>query len=92
MSLAGRDEVADIFGRAFADALWEAEVESGWQGPLPSGYGWHLVRVTGRTEGTTPPLAEIREEVEADWRSATIAGRRNRAYEVLREAYSVEVE
>ena len=92
MSLAKRDDVAEIFGRAFADALWEAKVQDGWHGPLASGYGWHLVRVTGRSEGRTPPLAEIREEVEGDWRSATIAARRKRAYEVLREAYSVEIE
>ena len=92
MSLAKRDDVADIFGRAFADALWDAKVRPGWHGPLTSGYGWHLVRVTGRTEGRTPKIAEIREEVEADWRSATIAARRERAYAVLREAYSVEIE
>lgn len=85
-------EVAAVFGREFSDALSDAEAGSEWQGPFLSGYGWHLVRFTRREEGRVPPLSEIRERVEADWRSATIAARRARAYDLLREAYRVEIE
>ncbi|MEX0341761.1 MAG: peptidyl-prolyl cis-trans isomerase [Erythrobacter sp.] len=85
-------ELEAVFGRQFASGLSQLPTGKAWQGPIRSGYGWHLVRLEGRTAGSVPPLAEIRERVEADWRSATIAARRQRAYEVLREAYTVDVE
>ncbi|MBO6766953.1 MAG: peptidyl-prolyl cis-trans isomerase [Erythrobacter sp.] len=85
-------EVRVVFGREFAAELSALAAGPDWQGPIGSGYGWHLVRLAKRDGGSGPPLAEIRDRVEADWRSATIAERRQRAYEVLREAYTVEVE
>ncbi len=85
-------EVGTVFGRGFAEALAQLEPGPEWQGPLRSGYGWHLVRLDARERGRVPPLSDIRERVEADWRSATISDRRQKAYRLLREAYTVEVE
>jgi hypothetical protein len=85
-------EIDRLFGSGFAAEVGSLDPGADWQGPIRSGFGWHLVRLDAREEGTIPPLAEIRERVEADWRSSTIAARRERAYEVLREAYTVEVE
>lgn len=85
-------EIAGVFGTQFAEGLADLEVGEGWQGPLASGFGWHLVRLAAREEGRLPALEEIRERVEADWRSATISDRRQRAYALLREAYTVEIE
>ena len=39
------DQIASIFGSAFAAAVNEARPGS-WQGPIESGLGWHLVFVT----------------------------------------------
>lgn len=84
--------VSETFGRQFARAIGPLEAQPGWQGPIPSGFGWHLVRIAAREPGSLPPLPAIRAEVEADWRSATMAARRERAYRLLRDAYRVEVE
>ena len=84
--------VAQTFGQGFAAQLAQSAPGAEWQGPIRSGYGWHLVRLAAREEGSVPPLAEIRDRILTDWRSATIAERRERAYELLREAYRVEVE
>ncbi len=47
-----------------------AEIAPGqWAGPVESGYGRHLVRVTAFEAGRVPPLEEIRAEVERDWRA-----------------------
>lgn len=92
MDRASLDGVAVVFGQGFAENLANATEGATWQGPISSGYGWHLVRLFAREEGKLPKLVEIREQVEADWRSATIAQRRERAYQLLREAYEVEVE
>lgn len=85
-------EVGKVFGHQFLDALELHRPGPQWQGPIPSGFGWHIVRLTARDPGTVPPLAQISERVEADWRSSTIADRREKAYRVLREAYRVEAE
>ncbi|MFM7265281.1 MAG: peptidyl-prolyl cis-trans isomerase [Cyanobium sp.] len=60
-------EVTRLFGGAFAGAL--AQQRPGrWLGPLRSGYGLHLVKLEAVTPGSLPPLAEVREAVERDWR------------------------
>lgn len=87
-----RREVRDIFGQQFAEGLAQLSPGETWQGPIPSGFGWHLVRLRARETGKVPPLAEVRDRVEADWRNATIAERRERAYRVLRDAYRVRVD
>lgn len=93
-SVAGKSarEVREIFGQQFAQGLSVLEPSENWQGPIPSGFGWHIVRLTARETGTVPPLADIRDRVEADWRNATIADRREAAYRVLRDSYQVETE
>lgn len=86
------DTVTQTFGEEFAGALAQSAPGAAWQGPIRSGYGWHLVHLSAREDGRIPPLAEIHERVLTDWRSATIADRRERAYALLREAYRIEVE
>ncbi|MFO0076511.1 MAG: peptidyl-prolyl cis-trans isomerase [Cyanobacteriota bacterium] len=65
-ALPGR-ELERLFGREFAGAL--ARLKPGaWVGPMPSGYGEHLVKLERVVPGVVPPLAEVRQEVERDWR------------------------
>lgn len=90
MERATYDEVKAVFGSRFAEQL--AAMRESRNAQLPSGFGWHLVDLEERVEGRTRPLEEIRERVEADWRSTTAAARREQAFEVLREAYRIEVE
>lgn len=85
-------EVTAQFGRQFSAGLAQLAPGAQWQGPVPSGFGWHLVRLDAREAGRVPPLPAIRERVESDWRSATVAERRQRAYGLLRDVYRVEIE
>ena len=57
-----------------------------------SGFGWHLVRVTGKHASSVPKLSEVRQQVENDWRAATATARRDEGYAILRDAYEVEIE
>lgn len=52
------------YGHGFGDALAALPVGS-WQGPIESGHGWHLVRVTRRIPGGTPSLDQVRVRVRA---------------------------
>ena len=78
------------FGQQFAGALAALEPGEDWQGPIPSGFGWHLVRLRTRNRGAAD-FETIRQQVENDWRSAEIAAREERAYAILRSAYRVDI-
>ena len=86
-----RAQVEDRFGAVFTEALDRLGPGERWQGPIASGFGWHLVRLEARKAGMVPPLAEIRDRVETDWRVATKEQREDEAYRVLRDAYEVTV-
>ncbi|MBX7539688.1 peptidyl-prolyl cis-trans isomerase [Qipengyuania sphaerica] len=86
------DEIAKLFGSDFAQEVTALRSGPGWQGPVRSGYGWHLVHLYQREEGRIPPFEEVREAVERDWRSRTIQARREKAYQLLRDAYEIDIE
>ena len=84
-------EVQSRFGELFARTLTPLEPGDDWQGPLPSGFGWHLVRLRDRELGEAD-FDSLRERVLNDWRNAEIAARQERAFATLREAYRIEIE
>ena len=84
-------EVQSRFGELFARTLTPLEPGNDWQGPLPSGFGWHLVRLRDRELGEAD-FDSLRERVLNDWRNAEIAARQQRAFATLREAYRIEIE
>jgi hypothetical protein len=65
---AGADEstVASLFGREFADTVFALEPGT-WRGPVPSGYGFHLVWVSEREAARPRPFDEVRPQVLDDW-------------------------
>lgn len=63
-------QAARVFGAGdLVDALFRV-APGVWSGPFRSGYGWHIVKVTRRTEAATPPLASVRDRVRADYLAA----------------------
>ncbi|WP_428027509.1 peptidyl-prolyl cis-trans isomerase [Altererythrobacter sp.] len=86
-----RRELLARFGERFVDEIDRLESGDTWQGPVASGLGWHLVRLSAREPGKVPPFADIRQQVEDDWRSETIAERKEEAYRILRDAYRIEI-
>lgn len=83
--------VERLFGAEFADALAEAPVGR-WTGPVPSGYGLHLVRIQERTQVRQPTLAEVRDAVERDYLSQSREEANRKFYESLRTRYRVVYE
>ncbi|MDY7097106.1 MAG: peptidylprolyl isomerase [Pseudomonadota bacterium] len=91
MEEASRSEIEVRFGRNFAIALERLEPDNQWQGPVPSGFGWHVVRL--RSLNSAPADFEaLRERLSNDWRSQQIADRKAQAFDILREAYRVEID
>ena len=84
------EEIKAVFGSQFAARLAEMRPAEGAQ--LESGFGLHLVDLSQRREGVVRPLSEIRDRVEADWRTETAERRRAAAFEVLRNSYRIDIE
>lgn len=58
-----------MFGAQFSDALAAQSPEMGrWSEPLPSAYGFHLVRVTEVVPAEQRTLSEVAGKVEQLWR------------------------
>lgn len=87
---AARPEVARLFGDGFAEALL-ALPTGRWVGPVESGYGVHLVKVEALTPGATPPLAEVRPQVEREWANARRQELAQAFYDGLRARYTITV-
>ena len=85
------ERVTRDFGEDFGQAIANLPV-GGWEGPVRSGFGLHLVRVSARVPGRRATLANVRTAVERDWES----DRRERAaaayYRDLSKDFEVVIE
>ena len=84
-------EIDTLFGEGFAATLGRAPLGQ-WTGPVASGFGNHLVKVTAHEPSRPPQLAAIRQRVENDWRAARAAERDARDYARMLERYDVVIE
>ena len=82
--------VERTFGTGFHEALAALPVGD-WSGPVQSGYGWHLVRITDKSEPSLPPLSDIRDRVETEWRAAKTREVRENFGQALLKRYSVNL-
>lgn len=83
------DIIQRDFGDAFAKALLSARARS-WEGPIRSGYGFHLVRVGKIVPGKLPRLGEVRAAVARDYEQDRRTRSTAAAYRELRLNYHVE--
>jgi hypothetical protein len=91
MTQASEEDVAGVFGPAFAKAVLALPLDR-WSGPIESSYGMHAVRVTARTAGGAPSLADVRDAVTRDWRAQQRETLDRQALDALRKEWTVRVE
>jgi hypothetical protein len=87
---AAHSAVAAQFGPEFAGQLARLQT-SAWTGPIRSGYGVHLVLLTGRTESRLSALDEVRELVKRDVMRARRLEANRRFLEGLLAQYTVKI-
>ena len=85
------DLVARDFGRDFAAVLVKLPVGQ-WAGPIGSGVGVHLVRLTALAPPRVPALAEVREMVVREWENDRRIAASEANYKRAREKYGVVIE
>jgi hypothetical protein len=65
---------------------------TGWQGPLSTTYGSHLVRIRGRGKPTRATLADARDVVAREWSRAQAIQKKDQFYRGLARRYPVRIE
>lgn len=89
-----RDRAPDFLGKEFGPnfALAVARLPAGsWQGPIESGFGWHLVYVDAIVPGRVPPFDEIEADVRVAWLGEQKALAWEKAYRAMRARYTLVV-
>jgi len=90
-----RDEteqsLSNAFGPAFARAVFELKMDA-WSGPIESGYGLHLVRVSSRQDVNLLPLAEVRARVVEEWKREQEQLEKDRYLAELRRKYDIVID
>lgn len=87
-----RDRAPDFLGKEFGPqfALAVEKLPTGsWQGPIESGFGWHLVFVDTLIPGHLPAYEEVEEKVKTAWLADQKARAWENAYKELRARYTV---
>ena len=79
------------FGDGFAVQLESFETGT-WQGPVQSGYGFHLVMVHTRQAGSLPALRDIKAVVERELMVEREDQLKEETYARLREKYEIVLE
>jgi hypothetical protein len=83
-------ELGGLFGTGFAAAVVGLEVGP-WLGPVLSGYGHHLVRVTARTDAALPDFGIVRDKVRVEYLTVARRDADETMYQDLRAQYRIEI-
>ena len=84
-------EIARLFGQGFAELLFQLDT-GGWQGPVESGYGLHLVRINEKIDARMPELASVIDKVRTDWMFEQRQKMNKEIYERFKERYEIVIE
>lgn len=82
------EQLAKEFGPNFAQAVFQLKPGS-WQGPIESGYGWHLIYIDSMTPSHVPQFEEVEPDVKTAWMAAQRAEYWEKSYAEMRKKYEV---
>lgn len=80
--------VDSTFGPGFHETV-SALTPGDWSGPVESTYGPHIVRVLSKSLSRLPPLTEIRDIVERDWRATMRVKLAEQRLDALKNRYEI---
>jgi hypothetical protein len=83
-----QENLSKEFGPQFATAV--AKLQQGkWEGPIESGFGWHLVFVDTLISGRIPAFEEVEPSVKSAWLGEQKAQAWLKAYSEIRSKYTI---
>ena len=84
------DSIDGTFGVGFYSAIDRLQ-GSAWEGPVRSGYGYHLIYVHAREEAYIPALEDVRDKVYRHWLAAETVALQDAYFERLKENYNISL-
>ncbi len=87
-----RDRAPEYLGKEFGPQFAQAVAKlppGSWQGPIESGFGWHLVFIDTLIPGRVPAFEEIEQDVKTAWLSNEKQEAWQKAYKAMRAKYTV---
>ncbi|MEZ5278801.1 MAG: peptidylprolyl isomerase [Opitutaceae bacterium] len=91
MRLSPMWQIGRLFGETFADAVVDCPAED-WCGPVRSGFGFHLVRITMAKAGRVAEFGEVVDDVRRDWLVQRKKVMLDRFYDLMRARYQIVYE
>jgi len=83
------EQVANVFGTKFAESVFQLKPNE-WQGPIESGYGWHLVWIDSLTPSRVPTFEEMESSsIKAEWLADQRAETKRKMYEAMKARYEI---
>ena len=83
------EQIEGYFGNEFARSMRDLTLNSDWQGPIQSAYGWHTILLHKKENSYVPPYSEVRQRVASDAFLALGDSATDAYYEDLRQKYEV---
>ncbi|MBB4509628.1 peptidylprolyl isomerase [Rhizobium leguminosarum] len=91
LPLTSKTSIGQSFGADFAEEL--DKISAGqWTGPVKSGFGLHLIRVSERVPGRVPALEVVRDAVAREWTNAKRKELEDQRFTELLKRYVVSIE
>jgi peptidyl-prolyl cis-trans isomerase C len=82
-------DIIQLFGnKPILDSLFASPLQQ-WIGPVESGYGWHLLYINQRKEGSVSPYQLIKTRVNDQYIAVTRDSLNKAAYEKLEGKYDI---
>jgi len=82
------EDITKLFGLKFAQQV--ADTRPGaWQGPIESGYGWHLVFINSSVAAKVPSFEEVEPDIRSEWIEDQKIETKRKIYETMRARYQV---
>ena len=83
-------DIVQLFGqKPIEDSLFESAPDQ-WIGPVESGYGWHLIRISERKQPMIPVFQSVRDKVRDNYIAAMKDSLNNIAFEKLKSSYTIQ--
>lgn len=82
------EQLAKEFGPQFAQALFQLKPGL-WQGPIESGYGWHLLWIDQITPGRVPAFEEIEPTVKSEWIDEQRSASKRKILDAMKARYQI---
>ena len=78
-------------GSKFSEGIKDQEINK-WIGPIPSGFGYHLVYITNKKEPQTPAFEKVKKNILRDYEYDKQEEIDELMYKELKKKYNIEID